>query len=122
MGEDGADGDAELRLVAERAEADTRITIRDSGPGIDDDAIDRLFNPFFTTRSTGTGLGLPIVHRLLDAHGGSISVRNDGGAVFQISLPHPPEESTRAESCPADEAQSNPQVASTTNQYSGAAA
>lgn len=63
------------------------LTVRDTGPGISDEAIDRIFNPFFTTRNTGTGLGLAIVHRIIDAHGGSISVHNDGGAVFEIRLP-----------------------------------
>ena len=63
------------------------LTVRDTGPGIGEEAIDRIFNPFFTTRSTGTGLGLAIVHRIVDAHGGSISVHNDGGAVFELRLP-----------------------------------
>jgi signal transduction histidine kinase len=63
------------------------LTVRDTGPGIDDEAIDRIFNPFFTTRNTGTGLGLAIVHRIVDAHRGAITVHNDGGAVFEIRLP-----------------------------------
>ncbi len=63
------------------------ITVRDTGEGIAPDAVDRIFNPFFTTRSTGTGLGLAIVHRILDAHGGTITVRNDDGAVFELNLP-----------------------------------
>ena len=60
------------------------IVVRDNGPGIDPAAVERLFNPFFTTRGSGTGLGLAIVHRIVDAHGGSIAVRNDGGAVFTL--------------------------------------
>lgn len=62
------------------------LEVRDNGPGIADDQVDRIFNPFYTTRATGTGLGLAIVHRIVDAHGGSIAVHNDGGAVFTIAL------------------------------------
>ncbi len=65
------------------------LGVRDNGPGIADEAIDRIFNPFFTTRDTGTGLGLAIVHRIIDAHGGVIRVSNtaDGGASFELLLP-----------------------------------
>ena len=66
---------------------DVRLIIRDTGPGIEDDSVERIFNPFFTTRNTGTGLGLAIVHRIVDAHGGGITVQNDGGAIFEICLP-----------------------------------
>lgn len=70
------------------------LAVHDTGPGIDQTDIDRIFNPFFTTRNTGTGLGLAIVHRIVDAHGGSITVRNDpgpGGAVFRLAIPMPSE-------------------------------
>ena len=68
-----------------------RVTVADTGPGLDEDTVDRIFNPFFTTRSTGTGLGLAIVHRIVDAHGGTIAVgRSDtGGAAFRLDLPTP---------------------------------
>lgn len=52
------------------------FTIEDNGPGIPEELVERIFHPFFTTRSEGTGLGLAIVHRIVDAHGGSIQVRN----------------------------------------------
>jgi two-component system sensor histidine kinase HydH len=79
-----------LTLQALERKAVTRIVVRDTGPGISEQAIDRIFNPFFTTRPTGTGLGLAIVHRIIDAHGGAIAVHNDpesGGAVFTLSIP-----------------------------------
>lgn len=65
------------------------LSIEDTGPGVPADLIERIFHPFFTTRSDGTGLGLAIVHRIVDAHGGSIAVRNrpEGGARFEIALP-----------------------------------
>lgn len=53
------------------------ITLTDNGPGISADAIERAFNPFYTTRETGTGLGLAIVHRVLDAHGGWARILNN---------------------------------------------
>ena len=65
------------------------VTVQDTGPGIEPETVDRIFNPFFTTRGSGTGLGLAIVHRIVDAHGGSIAVRNRdaGGAVFTLQFP-----------------------------------
>lgn len=75
-----------LNLVAERDREMVRIVVRDSGPGIPQEAIDRIFNPFFSTRETGTGLGLSIVHRIVEAHGGTIEVHNESGAVFTLTL------------------------------------
>lgn len=82
-----ADQPRVLMLDARLEGAMVVLTIADTGPGIEDATIDRIFNPFFTTRSAGTGLGLAIVHRIVDAHGGAITVHNDAGAVFEISLP-----------------------------------
>lgn len=78
---------SELTLDARPYDQQMMLVIRDSGPGIAESEIDRIFNPFFTTRNTGTGLGLAIVHRIIDAHSGTINVHNDGGAVFELSLP-----------------------------------
>jgi signal transduction histidine kinase len=86
---DGGD----VRIEAAPAERDghafVAITIADSGPGIDREARDRIFQPFFTTKATGTGLGLAVVRRVAEAHGGSIEVHNaaGGGAVFTLLLP-----------------------------------
>lgn len=66
-----------------------RLTVRDSGPGIPEEDISRVFDPFFTTRPGGTGLGLAMVHRAVEAHHGTILV--DGGAgdgaEFTVYLP-----------------------------------
>lgn len=82
-------GPRELTLDARAQEAGLTLCIADTGPGIDADAVDRLFNPFFTTRATGTGLGLAIVHRIIDAHGGTVAVTDNltRGAVFELCLP-----------------------------------
>jgi two-component system NtrC family sensor kinase len=66
-----------------------RITVTDSGPGILEENIDKIFEPFFTTRSQGTGLGLSITRRILEEHGGSITVESKAkdGTVFTVELP-----------------------------------
>lgn len=65
------------------------VEVEDDGPGIPREAWDRIFIPFFTTRSKGTGLGLALVQRTLIEHGGSIEVgaAPEGGALFRIRLP-----------------------------------
>jgi signal transduction histidine kinase len=66
-----------------------RITVADTGPGIDDDRFPHIFDPYFTTRSEGTGLGLATVYRLVTGAGGRIAARNrdGGGAEFVITIP-----------------------------------
>ncbi len=65
-----------------------KIMISDNGPGIDDDVLPDLFTPFFTTRPDGTGLGLAVVHTIIEAHHGYIDAMNEpDGAVFTIGLP-----------------------------------
>ena len=65
------------------------IAIRDNGPGIDKDVQGRIFDPYFTTKNEGTGLGLINVSKILEAHGGSIEVESEKGAgtVFRLYLP-----------------------------------
>lgn len=63
------------------------ITVADNGPGIPADELPRVFEPFFTTRVDGMGLGLPLCARLIENMDGSIHVTNQGGAVFTILLP-----------------------------------
>jgi two-component system sensor histidine kinase PilS (NtrC family) len=65
------------------------LRIVDSGPGIRDDIRDRIFDPFFTTKAGGTGLGLPIVHRAIDALRGVVLVESAvTGTSFTVLLPH----------------------------------
>lgn len=65
------------------------ITVIDRGSGIDQKHIENIFNPFYTTKSNGVGLGLAIVSKIVDEHGGSIAVESEpgGGSVFRVSLP-----------------------------------
>jgi two-component system, NtrC family, sensor histidine kinase PilS len=66
-----------------------RIRVRDRGPGVPPEEVTRLFDPFYTTRKGGTGLGLAMVHRAVEAHGGAILVDRPegGGAEFSLYLP-----------------------------------
>ncbi len=66
-----------------------RISIRDSGPGVPPEVASRIFDPFYTTRRGGSGLGLAVVHRALEAHRGAVLVGPSahGGAEFRIYLP-----------------------------------
>ncbi len=68
------------------------VTITDHGPGIPDDLRQRVFEPYFTTKADGTGLGLALVRQTLEAHRGSIAVTETpgGGATFAIVFPPPP--------------------------------
>jgi len=64
------------------------IMISDSGPGIEESNLSRVFDPFFSTRNEGTGLGLTIVHRIIDQHNGHIEVSSGKGVTtFRIRLP-----------------------------------
>ncbi|MHC5038594.1 MAG: two-component system sensor histidine kinase NtrB, partial [Planctomycetota bacterium] len=71
------------------------IEITDTGPGIPLEEREKIFGLFYSRRPGGTGIGLPITHRIVEAHGGHLTVgdRAEGGAVFQVHLPWaPPEE------------------------------
>jgi hypothetical protein len=65
------------------------VRVRDNGPGLTPDARQNVFEPFFTTKTKGTGLGMAIARRIVDAHGGRIAVGDGGspGAEFIVTLP-----------------------------------
>lgn len=80
------------RVVIRTALQDRRsilVSVRDSGTGIDKDAMDRLFEPFYTTKADGLGMGLSISRSIIKAHGGTIWAENNegGGATFSFTLP-----------------------------------
>jgi len=72
---------------------ETTLEIGDTGPGVSPEAMHNLFNPYYTTKMRGTGLGLPITHRIIKAVKGTIVFRNKetGGALFTVRLPWPQE-------------------------------
>ena len=80
-----------LTMTALRAGSSVRLTVRDTGPGIAPEHLPLIFDRFYKAdaarASGGSGLGLSIVKTIVDAHGGTISARNEDGAVFDITLP-----------------------------------
>lgn len=74
--------------VAREAGA-VRVRVRDSGPGIDAEDLPRIWDPDFTTKARGTGLGLALVQQSIQAHGGSVDIRNSpaGGAEITVWIP-----------------------------------
>ena len=71
------------------------MAVRDSGPGIDPAHLERVFEAFYTTKSSGVGMGLSICRSIIDAHGGWLWAEANKlrGAVFQFSLPAAQEDS-----------------------------
>ena len=78
-----------LTLAAEMEEDRLRLRFSDTGQGISQENLERVFNPFFTTRRNGTGLGLAITHRIIQGHGGRMEVesRVGEGTTFSVVLP-----------------------------------
>jgi C4-dicarboxylate-specific signal transduction histidine kinase len=80
----------ELRISTTRnASGAILVAVRDSGPGLDPTMVKRLFDPFYTTKPEGIGMGLAICNSIVEAHGGRLwaSANEPRGAVFQFSLP-----------------------------------
>lgn len=83
-----AGGDVELAVAAAGGQ-ELVFEVRDHGKGIETGDEDRIFEPFFTRRAKGTGLGLTLARQIVEGHGGRISAANrpDGGAVFRVTIP-----------------------------------
>ena len=84
--------DADFQILTKKLKAPTRmlvVEIRDTGKGVPDEIINKLFAPFFTTKSKGTGLGLFISHKIIEEHGGGLKIakNKDKGSVAKIILP-----------------------------------
>jgi signal transduction histidine kinase len=84
-------GKLNIKSYPSESEEKTYVTVEviDSGGGIPADIINNIFNPFFTTKDSGVGLGLAITHKIISSYGGEIKVVNmkDGGAAFIITMP-----------------------------------
>jgi PAS domain S-box-containing protein len=74
------------RVVSKGALSRLEIIVSDTGPGIPGDELERVFEPFFSTRSFGVGLGLPIVESILEQHGGGVSIESQVGRGTDVTL------------------------------------
>jgi two-component system sensor histidine kinase HydH len=92
--EQAAGSDDVIEIIATpRPEGGIRLQVKDRGHGVDPCVLDRVFMPFVTTREKGTGLGLATAKKIVEAHGGQISLSNriDGGVEVVIDLPSDPQ-------------------------------
>ncbi len=78
-----------VRIGLEADDEEARVTVEDTGPGIEPEVLPRIFDLYFTTRPEGTGIGLSLVHRIVSVHGGSIDVesRVGEGTTFVLRFP-----------------------------------
>jgi signal transduction histidine kinase len=90
----------QLVIRTERDDGDrVRLTVQDAGIGFDPQAADRLFDPFYTTKGDGMGIGLSVSRSIIERHHGRLwATLNDGpGAAFSFSIPRTPEGLVRAD-------------------------
>jgi signal transduction histidine kinase len=89
----------DLALTTRNLDPDqVQVTIEDSGTGLDPNAMDKIFDPFYTTKPSGMGMGLAICRSILEAHGGRLwAAAKDGpGTLFHFTLPKHHEEESHA--------------------------
>jgi len=75
-----------LKITLDDRQGNTRIRFEDSGVGLEEDEMRRLFVPFNSSFKTGTGLGLPIVYQIVNAHNGVIAVRSEKGHGTTVTI------------------------------------
>jgi hypothetical protein len=84
------EGVRELAIRTEQSQTNgVLVAVRDSGPGIDREHFERVFDPFYTTKTSGVGMGLAICRSIIDAHGGRLwaEANEPRGAAFRFTLP-----------------------------------
>ncbi|PRQ08926.1 two-component system sensor histidine kinase NtrB [Enhygromyxa salina] len=88
-GAQAMDGEGRLELELEGLDDDVLLRVRDFGSGIEAAALGKIFEPFYSTKSGGTGIGLALVHRIVEEHGGVIAVESKlgKGTSFTVKLP-----------------------------------
>jgi signal transduction histidine kinase len=85
---DVADRQRDLLITTEDAENCVRVGARDTGPGLRPENLEHLFEPFYTTKPNGMGMGLSICRSIVEAHGGRLwATGQPRGALFQFTIP-----------------------------------
>jgi signal transduction histidine kinase len=82
-------GGGRVTVRVERQDGHARIAVLDEGPGVRPENLPRIFDPYFSTHDTGTGLGLPIARRVAEEHGGSITARNRSARGLEVVITLP---------------------------------
>ncbi len=82
-------GGGKISILVQPVEGAVQVSFTDQGPGVAEELLQKIWDPYFTTKEKGTGLGLGIVKNIIDAHGGDIRIDNisEGGARFIVRLP-----------------------------------
>jgi signal transduction histidine kinase len=81
-------GDIRVTLTALPERRSIEISVQDTGPGIPDATAEKIFEPLFTTKPNGTGLGLPVSQQIVERHGGEISLSSsEAGTTFRVVFP-----------------------------------
>ena len=89
---DVADGQRDLLISSEATADGARVGVRDTGAGLRPESLPRLFEPFYTTKPDGMGMGLSICRSIIEAHGGRLwaTANTPQGAFFQFTIPSRP--------------------------------
>lgn len=92
-------GNVWVRTGTDETRSHVWFSVKDDGPGMDEETRNHIFTPFFTTREGGSGLGLSICHRIIEGHGGSMEVRSapGEGSEFRVRLPLAPADPAEGE-------------------------
>ncbi len=85
MGDDGT-GDRLLTVQTQKRRGRVEVHFEDSGPGMPPDVRKRIFEPLFSTKSFGVGLGLPVVKQIMEHHGGGIEIETEEGHGTRVCL------------------------------------
>jgi two-component system sensor histidine kinase HydH len=79
----------EITVLVRRGDQGLTVSIRDSGPGMSREVLDKIFEPYFSTKAAGTGLGLPIAKKIIEDHGGSVRVASGPGRGSTVTVDLP---------------------------------